>query len=330
MTKSFIIFSGSSSKHLTDEICDHLGCKKGDCDLQTFNDGEIKIKVNDSVRGKIVFVVHSITSTETKSVNDMLVELYLFIRTLKRAAAKKVIVFIPFYGYCRQDRKTEPRVPISASDVAMMLETAGADRIVAMELHCGQIQGFFRDIACDNIYSSCLLADTFVRECQELNDLVVVSPDAGGVTRAKLFKEKLCDWNINSQLAILVKERGINGLINNVSLVGDVSGKDVVIVDDICDTGGTLLKAVDELKLFGANKIYVCITHGIFSGNALENIRNSPIEKMICSDSIPPKNVPDNIKYVSTSYLLSRIINIFMNGGSINELFKSNMYNLQQ
>ena len=189
MTKSFIIFSGSSSKHLTDEICDHLGCKKGSCDLQTFNDGEIKIKVNDSVRGKIVFVVHSITSTETKSVNDMLIELYLFIRTLKRAAAKKVIVFIPFYGYCRQDRKTEPRVPISASDVAMMLETAGADRIVAMELHCGQIQGFFRDIACDNIYSSCLLADTFVKECPELNDLVVVSPDAGGVTRAKLFKE---------------------------------------------------------------------------------------------------------------------------------------------
>jgi ribose-phosphate pyrophosphokinase len=329
MTKSFIIFSGSSSKHLTDEICDHLKCKQGDCDLQTFNDGEIKIKVNDSVRGKIVFVVHSITSTETKSVNDMLVELYLFIRTLKRAAAKKVIVFIPFYGYCRQDRKTEPRVPISASDVAMMLETAGADRIVAMELHCGQIQGFFRDIACDNIYSSCLLADTFVKECSELNDLVVVSPDAGGVTRAKLFKEKLCDWNINSQLAILVKERGINGLINNVSLVGDVSGKDVVIVDDICDTGGTLLKAVEELKLFGANKIYVCITHGIFSGNALENIRNSPIEKMICSDSIPPKDVPDNIKYVSTSYLLSRIINIFMNGGSINELFKSNMYTLQ-
>ena len=326
MPKKFLIFSGTSSTELTDKICSHLGVPKGNCDLTTFNNGEIKIKVNESVRGQIVFVIHSITATENKSVNDMLMELYLFIRTLKRASAKKVIVFIPFYGYCRQDRKTEPRVPISASDVAMMLETAGADRIVALELHCGQIQGFFRDIACDNIYCSCLLADAFVREYSSVGEekLVVVSPDAGGVSRAKLFKEKLGDLGIDSDLAIIVKERGINGAINNMSLVGDVKGKNVVIVDDICDTGGTLLRAVEELKTFGAHEIYVCITHGVFSGDALENIQNSQIQKFICSDSIPKKtDTPSKVMYVWTSKLFSKIINIFMYGGSINALFEA-------
>lgn len=325
MSKKFLIFSGSSSIDLTDEICSYLGVHKGCCEVDTFNNGETKIKVNESVRGQIVFVIHSITATGDKSVNDILMELYLFIRTLKRASAKKVIVFVPFYGYCRQDRKTEPRVPISASDVAMMLETAGADRIVALELHCGQIQGFFRDIACDNIYCSCLLAKAFINNYNDMkkeHPLVVVSPDAGGVTRAKLFKEKLGDLGLESHLAIIVKERGINGSINNMSLVGDVKDKNVVIVDDICDTGGTLLKAVEELKSFGANKIYACITHGVFSGNALDNIANSQIEKFICSDSIPKKDVPSNVIYVRTAKLLSKLVNIFMYGGSINALFQ--------
>ena len=321
---NFVVYGGTSSHDLTKRVCDTLRCEQGSCTLETFSDGEVKIKIHNSVRDKCVFVIQSITSHKDKSVNDMLIELYLFIRTLKRASAAKVIVMIPYFGYSRQDRKTEPRVPISASDIAMMLETAGADRIVAFELHCGQMQGFFRGIPCDNIYSSCLFAEHFV--LNESNDnLVVVSPDAGGVTRAKLFKEKLASIGVASGFAIIVKERGVLGAINNMSLVGDVNGKDVVIVDDICDTGGTLIKAIEQLKEFGANRIYACITHPVFSGNAIEKIQNSSIDKMFVCDTIELKGECDKIVVVETHHLLSTVVKVFMTGGSINELFKSPM-----
>lgn len=322
MNSDYLVFSGTSSKDLTRRVCESLGCKEGSCSLGTFADGEIKIKINDSVRDKCVFVIQSIVSFENRSVNDMLTELYLFIRTLKRASASKVIVMIPYFGYSRQDRKTEPRVPISGSDVAMMLETAGADRVVAMELHCGQIQGFFRDIPCDNIYLSCLLADEFVNHVSSENQLVVISPDAGGVTRAKIFKEKIAALGVQSEFAIIVKERGVEGAINNMSLVGDVRDKDVVIVDDICDTGGTLIKAINQLKAFGAKNVYTCISHPVFSNDAIESISNSCITKMFVCDSIPARTTyPEHIVRVQTHTLLAKIIRIFVHGGSVNELF---------
>lgn len=330
---NFKIFNGSTCENLTNAICSNLGCEKGNCTVDSFADGEIKIKINDTVRDKVVFIIQSITSTKTKSVNDALMELYLMVRTMKRASAKKVIAIIPYFGYSRQDRKTEPRVPISASDVAMMLETAGVDRVVALELHCGQIQGFFRDIPCDNIYTSCLLADYMVqdqsrREQAGLSNLVVVSPDAGGVSRAKSFKQMLSIAGIESEFAIIVKERDIHGQLNNMNLVGDVKDKDIVIVDDICDTGGTLLKAIEELKLYGANKIYVCITHPVFSANAIQKIKNcTSIEKMYVTDTIEIENECEtsNITQVSCSELIGKVINIFVNGGSLNSLFISQM-----
>jgi len=318
----FVVYGGNTTKDLTQRVCDTLKCEQGSCTLSTFSDGEMKIKIHDSVRDKCVFVIQSITSYKDKSVNDMLMELYLFIRTLKRASAAKVIVIIPYFGYSRQDRKTEPRVPISASDIAMMLETAGADRIVAFELHCGQIQGFFRSIPCDNIYSSCLFAEHFVMN-QSHDNLVVVSPDAGGVTRAKLFKEKLASVGVSSGFAIIVKERSVLGAINNMSLVGDVKNKDVVIVDDICDTGGTLIKAIEQLKEFGANHIYACITHPVFSCDAIEKIEKSPIDKMFVCDTIELKRTCSKITTVQTHKLLSTVVDIFVSGGSINELFKN-------
>jgi ribose-phosphate pyrophosphokinase len=329
---NFKIFNGSTSENLTDAICAKIGCEKGNCTVDSFADGEIKIKINDTVRDKVVFIIQSITSTKTKSVNDALMELYLMIRTMKRASAKKVIAIIPYFGYSRQDRKTEPRVPISASDVAMMLETAGADRVVALELHCGQIQGFFRDIPCDNIYTSCLLADCMVNDSlisqSDLSNMVVVSPDAGGVSRAKSFKQMLSIAGIESEFAIIVKERDIHGQLNNMNLVGDVKGKNIVIVDDICDTGGTLLKAIEELKLYGADKIYVCITHPVFSANAIHKIKDCKhIEKMYVTDTIDidNNNNTSNINQVSCSELIGKVIHIFVNGGSLNSLFISEM-----
>lgn len=328
---NFKIFSGSTCEDLTNAICEKLKCNKGDGTVNSFADGEIKIKINDTVRDKVVFIIQSITGVERKSVNDALMELYLMIRTMKRASAKKVIAIIPYFGYSRQDRKTEPRVPISASDVAMMLETAGADRVVALELHCGQIQGFFRDIPCDNIYTSCLLADAMVTEQKQLNtdlsNLVVVSPDAGGVSRAKSFKQMLNIAGIESEFAIIVKERDIHGQLNSMNLVGDVKNKDIVIVDDICDTGGTLLKAIDELKLYGANKIFVCVSHPVFSANAIDKIKNNKnIEKMYVTDTIKIENdSSSNITQVSCSELIGKVVHIFVNGGSLNSLFISDM-----
>lgn len=322
--KNITLFSGNSNKQLACDICKSLNNAMGVCDLSSFQDGEIKIKIGESVRDKCVFIIQSVTSTDTMSINDVLMELYLLIRTIKRASAKKVIAIVPYYGYCRQDRKTTARAPISASDVAMMLETAGADRVVSIELHCGQIQGFFRNIPCDNLYASCTLAKEFIKQNTELckeRELIVVSPDAGGVTRAKQFKDTLSQLGFNSGFAVIVKERNIEGAINNMSLVGNVKDCDVVIVDDICDTGGTLIKAVNQLIEFGAKNIYVCIAHGVFSNNALDLIENSHIKKMYVTDTISMKKKIHNVIQISVSELLKDVINIFIHGGSVNDLF---------
>ena len=329
---SFKIFNGSTCGKLTDSICNLLDITKGDCTVDSFADGEIKIKINEHVRDKVVFIIQSITSTKTNSVNDSLMELYLMIRTMKRASAQKLIVIIPYFGYSRQDRKTEPRVPISASDVAMMLESAGADRVVSLELHCGQIQGFFRDIPCDNIYTSCLLADALIKDQRskniDLSNMVIVSPDAGGVSRAKSFKQMLSIAGVETDFAIIVKERDTHGQLNNMNLVGNVQQKDIIIVDDICDTAGTLLKAIDELKTYGANKIYACITHPVFSSTAIEKIKNNKnIEKMYVTDTIEMKKQDEFtiIHQVSSAELISKVIHIFVNGGSLNSLFISEL-----
>ena len=321
-----ILFCGNSSKHFFNNIYKNIIIEEGESNINTFKDGEIKIQIDSSVRDKNVYLIQSITSTKTKTINDILIELFLFIRTLKRASATKVIVIIPYFGYCRQDRKILPRVPISASDIAGMLENAGADRIISVELHCGQIQGFFRNIPCDNLYSANVLADAFKKDYKK-NNLIVVSPDAGGVSRAKQFKENLLlKHQIESSFAVIVKERNIEGSIDNMSLVGEVKNKDAVIIDDICDTGGTLLKAVNLLKKFGANNIYVCITHGVFSENAIEKIENNKeITYLYVTDTIYfNHSYLKKIKVITVSELISSTIDIFINGGSVSKLFSTN------
>ena len=273
------------------------------------------------MRNSDVFIIQPICSTESSSVNDNLIELYLLIRTLKRSSAGTVTAVIPYYGYARQDRKTESRVPISASDVAMLLELAGTDHIICVDLHCGQIQGFFHETTVDNLHA----APTFVRYFSEKKDLVnpvVVSPDAGGVDRAKKFIEGLNWHGVDAGLAVIVKQRAGAGVVDKMNLVGDVESCDVIIVDDICDTAGTLIHAAQELKNQGARRVFACITHPVFSGPALERIGNSCLTELVVTDSIPAKtNLPSNIVRLSIAPLIAAAIDRTYNGESISNLF---------
>lgn len=318
---SFLLLSGNASQELSKSVADCLSQELSPVNISRFNDGEIRIKIQENVRNKDVFVIQSVCSTDKQSINDSLMELYLLIRTLKRSAAGKVSAVIPYYGYSRQDRKTESRVPISASDIAMLIEMAGADRVMCVDLHCGQIQGFFHESTVDNL----MAAPIFVRYIADKTDLIqptVVSPDAGGVERAKKFIEGLSWYGIDAGLAMIVKQRAGAGVIEKMNLVGDVSGKDVIIVDDLCDTAGTLVQAAKELKEHGANRVYACITHPILSGPALERIKNSELTELIVTDTIPSKKaLPSNIVVTSIAPLIAEAIQRTHSGESISYLF---------
>jgi ribose-phosphate pyrophosphokinase len=292
--------------------------------ISRFNDGEIKIKVEENVRNSDIFLIQSMCTTDQGSINDNLMELYLLIRTMRRANVGTVTAVIPYYGYSRQDRKTESRVPISASDIAMLFELAGVDSIICVDLHCGQIQGFFHEATVDNLYA----APIFVRYFREKKDLispVVVSPDAGGVERAKKFIEGLAWHGINAGLAVIVKQRAGAGIVEKMNLVGDVAGCDVVIIDDICDTAGTLVQAALELKNAGANRVFACITHPVFSGSALQRISDSCLTEVIVTDTIPARTeLPKNIVQLSIAPLIAEAIDRTYNGQSISHLFTYN------
>ena len=325
--RPYMLFSGNSNVQLANSIAECLEMELSPVKISRFSDGEIRIKVEENVRNADVYLIQSLCTTETGSVNDNIMELYLMIRTLKRASAGKVTAVIPYYGYARQDRKTESRVPISASDIAMLIETAGADQVICVDLHCGQIQGFFHASTVDNLYA----APIFVRYFSQKTDLVnpvVVSPDAGGVERAKKFLEGLSWHGVNAGLAVIVKQRAAAGVIDKMNLVGDVVGCDVIIVDDICDTAGTLVHAAKELKEQGANRVFACITHPVFSGPALERIGNSCLTELVVTDTIPAfENYPPNIVRVSTAPLIAEAIDRTHNGESISHLFIYKGYN---
>lgn len=318
----FIIFGGTSSQGLAQGIADELGMPLGKANVGRFNDGEINIQLQESVRGKEVFVVQSTCHTSTASVNDSLMELFLMVRTCKRSSANSVTAVIPYYGYARQDRKNTPRVPISASDVAMMLEDAGVDRVIAVDLHCGQIQGFFHDAPVDNLYASKIFVPYFATK--ELKNLVILSPDAGGVERAKRFKEMLADAGMESTMGIIIKQRASAGVIGRMDLVGDVEGCDVIIVDDLVDTGGTLARAAQELKAFGAERVYACITHPVFSGPALERLGSSAFTEVVVTDTIPhaDESLPENITMLSVAPLLAEVIFRLHNDLPLSPLFE--------
>lgn len=316
-----LIFSGNSNLELAKNITKCLYVDLGKLNVGTFSDGEIQIQVEESVRNKDIFIIQSTCPSKTHSVNDNLMELCLLIRAMKRASAASITAVIPYFGYARQDRKSKSRVPISASDVAYILEQSGATRVVTIDLHCGQIQGFFQKIPVDNLYASLMFAQYIADK--KLDNVVVVSPDAGGVERANQFIKELSKKGICSNLAMISKQRAGAGVISSMNLVGEVKDSDAIIIDDLCDTGGTLVKAAQILKDNGAKRVFAVVTHPVFSNSALEIIGNSVIEEMIIANTIPLRGqAPCNIKIIDIAPLLAKAILRIQLGESVSDLFE--------
>lgn len=305
-----MMFAGTASKHLGADICDLLGVPYGRIDTKRFSDGEIRIKINENVRGAKCYVVQS-TCTP---VNEHLMELLLIIDGLKRASAGEVNAVIPYFGYARQDRKDEGRVALSAKLVANLITTAGADRVITIDLHSGQIQGFF-DIPVDHLYAAPVLVD-YIRK-RGISDFVVVSPDVGNVKRARAYANKL-----NASLAIIDKRRPEPNVAEVMNIIGDVSGKDVFIFDDMIDTAGTLCGAAEALAQRGAKDIYACCTHPVLSGPAKERLMKSFIREIIVTDTIPHKEESlQKLTLVTVAPLLAEAIRRVHFNESVSSLF---------
>ncbi len=308
--KNLKIFSGSSNPSLAKKITDYLGMSLGSAEMSRFRDGEIKVKYNENIRGADVFLVQS-----THPPADNLMELLIMLDAAKRASAQRVTAVIPYYGYARQDRKDQPRVSITAKLVANLITTAGADRILTMELHSAQIQGFF-DIPLDHLYASINFFECI--KDMNLENIVVVSPDVGSVKIARAYAKKL-----DTTLAILDKRRPKPNSAEIINIIGDVDGKNIIIVDDLVDTGNTILKAVQALKERGARDINVFCTHPVISGDAVENFKKSKVKLFTVTDTIPLDDYKkiDKIKVVSVANLFGEAIKRINNEESISSLF---------
>ena len=306
-----IIFTGNSNPGLVNEICKHLKVEPGVCEAKTFSDGEIEIEIGVSVRGKDVYVIQSTSNP----VNDNLMEMLIIMDALKRASATRINAVIPYYGYARQDRKTKAREPITSKLVADLLSTAGADRVVAMDLHAGQIQGYF-DIPVDHLTAIPILASYF-RDIVKNEEFVAVSPDLGGVTRTRKFANEL-----NLPIAIIEKRRPKPNVSEIMNIIGDVKGKNCILVDDIIDTAGTICNAAVALKEKGAKKVYGVATHGVLSGPAVERIKNSELEKFIITDTImlPEEKHIDKIDVVSVARIFASAIRRINHNDSVSEM----------
>ncbi len=306
------VFSGSANPALAAQICGHLNAPVGKSSSRTFADGEIYLQIDENVRGMDVFVVQP-TCTP---VDSNLMELLLTIDALRRASAMRITAVLPYYGYSRQDRKDKPRVPISSKLVASVIETAGADRVLTMDLHAVQIQGFF-DVPVDHLYAAPVIVETF----QEMNieNLTIVSPDAGGVERARGFAKRL-----KAPLAIIDKRRSEANVAEVMHVIGDVDSGNCLIVDDLVDTAGTLVKSVAALKEQGAKTVRACCTHPVLSGDAVKRIEDSQLVEIWVSDSIPLRDDArdsEKIKQFSVSLLFARAIASIYDETSISELF---------
>lgn len=315
------LFTGNSNPQLAQEIAKELGCEMGKATVSRFEDGEVNVVVHDNVRGQDVFIVQS-TCTP---VNENLMELMLMVSTMRRASARRITAVIPYYGYARQDRKMTARVPISAADVARLLEAMGVDRVIAVDLHCGQIQGFFGPrVPVDNLDGGMVGVNYFGNR-QDMINPVVISPDAGGVYRAKKFREHLDKKHgVKAGLAMIIKQRHKPGEIERMDLVGSVDGSDVVIVDDMIDTAGTLCKAANELQKYGARRVFAFASHGIFSEPASKRIAESVLEEVVVTNTIPlPRSCVDNkkIRAESVAPLLASAIKRIHEKKSVSELF---------
>lgn len=289
------LFSGTKSKYLAEKIADHYGYPLGNCEVKKFSDGEMQVVLQESVRGAYVFFIAS-----TFSPADNLLELLLMIDSAKRASAGYITAVIPYYGYARQDRKDKPRVPISSRMIANVLEAAGADRVMVMDFHADQIQGFF-DIPVDHLKSEAIFIPYLAE--QDLSNVTFASPDVGGVKRARSYAKYF-----NRNLVICDKERRVANEVAGITVIGDVEGADVILVDDIIDTAGTLCKASDELIKQGAKSVRAMCTHPVLSGNAYKNLENSALSELIVTDTIPLKQESDKIKVLSCAKLFARAI----------------------
>ncbi len=308
------IFAGNANPSLADEICEVLKIARGRATVGRFPDGEVEVKIEENVRGADCFVVQP-TSFPA---NDNLMELLLLIDALRRASEDRITAVLPFYGYGRQDRKAEPRVPISAKLVANLIQAAGANRVLTMDLHAGQIQGFF-DIPVDHLYSAPVMIDYFKKKpfVKDTDSLVVLSPDAGGVERARAFAKRL-----NCDLAVIDKRRISPREASVMHIVGDVKDKNVIIIDDIVDTAGTLCKSCEALKNHGARTISAGCSHPILAGPALERLGNAPIDELVVTNSIPLLvTKPKYITVLSVGRLLAEAIKRIHSGSSVSELF---------
>jgi ribose-phosphate pyrophosphokinase len=309
----FKVFTGTANPKLTEEICESLGCPLGAAMIKRFADGETHLQIQENVRGADVFLVQP-TCTP---VDQHLMELLLLLDALKRASAERITAVLPYYGYARQDRKDRPRMPISAKLVASLLETAGASRVLALDLHAAQIQGFF-DIPVDHLFAAPVMLEYFETRF-ERGDLTIVSPDAGGVERARSFAKRL-----NAPLAIIDKRRTDANVAEVMNIIGEVRGKHCLMVDDLVDTAGTLVKGVEALLEQGAKSVTACATHAVLSGSAVERICSSPLLELVVTNSIPlagPAADCSKIRQLSVAPLLARAIQSIHEGGSISTLF---------
>jgi ribose-phosphate pyrophosphokinase len=314
--KRMMVVSGRASRDLGAKIASKLGVGLTDAGLKTFTDGEVYCRYAESIRGADVFIVNSIVGNEPEgvNVNDALMELLVMIDAAVGASAHRVIAVTPWYGYSRQDKKSAPREPISARLVARMLESAGIDRILTMDLHSGQLQGFFQK-PCDHMTALFMLTQYFADLA--LEDLVVVAPDAGRVKLNKKFAAE-----IGADLAILNKERPAQQVAEIGYVIGDVEGKTAVLVDDIIDTAGTLKAAAQAVHDAGARRVYAAATHGVFSGDAWENLGAAGFEQVVVTDTIPPPpGKPDYVRVLSCADLLTNSIRQIFTDGSVSQVF---------
>jgi ribose-phosphate pyrophosphokinase len=308
---NFLIFSGNSNRVLAEDICKELNLSLGKSICKRFSDGEISVKIEENVRGRDVFVVQPTSNPA----NDNLMELLLMIDALRRASARRITAVIPYYGYGRQDRKVEPRVPISARLVADLIQVTGLDRVLTMDLHADQIQGFFH-IPVDHLYFSAVIFEYL--KSQNIQDLVIVSPDSGGAERARFLAKK-----VGASLAIIDKRRPQPNVSEVMNIIGDIKGKNCLLLDDMIDTAGTICKAGKALLENGALSVRCCATHPVLSGSAIENLNSIPFVEIILSNTIkiPTDKKINNLKVLSVAPIFASAIYRIHNEESISSLF---------
>ncbi|MBM4273604.1 MAG: ribose-phosphate pyrophosphokinase [Deltaproteobacteria bacterium] len=313
MNNNIRIFTGNANPELAGKICDHLQVPLGRAMVTTFSDGEIRVEIGENVRGRDVFLIQSTCPPASQN----LMELLVMMDAVKRASARRITAVVPYFGFARQDRKVAPRVPITAKLVADLLSTAGAHRVLTLDLHVGQIQGFF-NIPVDNLYASPIIIP-YIKE-KFRDDLAIVSPDAGGVARARAYAKRL-----DASLGLVDKRRDAPGKAKAMHLIGEVLGKEVVILDDIIDTGGTLREAAGAIVQRGARNVYACCTHAVLSGPAVQNLMDSPLTSLVVTDTIPLGEKAGNcpkIVVLSVAHLFARAIENIHKEDSISSLFE--------